>query len=263
MLHQFRIAVATRCLQQPLIASIKSAANMNVRGLQFDIRNEVRADELSESGRRDLLHQVREHGLSIAGATFPLNHPLYEPDKVDTRVAAIRDAMKFAYSMQAETLCIRVGQIPEDATSKSRQLLVEVLTDLARYGNHVGTILAITPTNDSAESLKALTQEVTSGPLGIDFDPAHFVMTGRSVSDSLRLLHDVVVHVQLRDGIRSIDGSQEEAVGHGIVDWLETLAVLGEIDYRGWLTSIRTQGTDRARDLLRGVKLIQQVLLGG
>ena len=262
-MHQFRLAVATRCFNQPLVASFDSAAELNVAGLQFDIRNEIRANELTATGRRDFLHQIKEHGLTVAGAIFPLNYPLYEPDKIDVRVAAIRDALKFAYSIGANPLCFRVGKIPEKADSIERKLLVESLCDLARYGNHVGTLPTITPTNDSAETLRKLMNEVKTGPIGIDFDPAQFAMTGQPVSESLRTLHDLVFHVQLRDGVHGIEGGQESAVGQGNVDWVEVLALLGETDYRGWLTSIRNDGNDRARDISRGIKFIQRILLGG
>ena len=260
-MQQFRLAVATRCFIQPLVASLKSAADLGVKGLQFDLRKELRVNELTETGRRDFLHQIKEHGLSAASAVFPLNYPLYEPDKIDVRIAAIRDAMKFAYSIKANPLCIRVGRIPEEASSKDRRLLIEALNDLARHANHIGTALAITPTNDSAETLKSLVDEVKTGPIGIDFDPAHFAMTKRPVMDSLRALHGLVMHVQLRDGDAGIEGGQEEAVGQGNVDWIEVLALLGEMDYRGWLTSIRTQGSDPGYDMVRGIKFIRQILI--
>ena len=262
-MHKFRLAIATRCFVQPLVASIKSAAELNVQGLQFDVRNELKASELTETGRRDLLHQIREHGLSVASAVFPLNYPLYEPDKIDVRIAAIRDAMRFAYSIKATTLCLRVGRIPEDPESKERKLLVEGLCDLAKHANHIGTALAITPSNDSAETLRTLLDEIKTGPIGIDFDPAHFAMTRRPVAESLRLLHNLVLHFQLRDGDAGIDGGQEEAVGQGNVDWIEVLATLGEMDYRGWLTSIRTQGSDPGYDVRQGLKFIQRILVGG
>lgn len=262
-MRQIQLAVATRCFLQPVIATLRSAADLKVAGLQFDIRNELRANDLTETGRRDFLHQIKEHGLSIASAVFPLNYPLYQQDKIDVRIAAIRDAMKFAYSIGANPLCIRVGKIPGDATSVERKLLIEALGDLSRYANHIGTLLAVTPTNDSAEELRTLLDEVKTGTVGIDFDPAQFAMSGRKVTESLRLLHDLVFHVQLRDGAHGIEGGQEAAVGDGNVDWVEILALLGEMDYRGWLTSIRNQGDDRARDMSRGIKFIQRILRGG
>lgn len=259
----FRTAVATRCFAQPLITSIKSTAALDAKGVQFDVRTELRSTELTATGRRDLLHQISEFGLSVAGAVFPLNYPLYEESRIDARIVAIHDAMKFAYSLQASTLCLRVGKIPEEQSSKERQLLVEALNDLARYSNHIGTTLAITPTNDSAETLLALLSDIKSGPIGIDFDPAHFAMTGRPVTESLRTLHEFVVHVQLRDGDSGMRGGEERPVGHGNVDWIEVFALLGEMDYRGWLTAIRTEGNDRASDLRRGLALVKQLLTGG
>ena len=171
--------------------------------------------------------------------------------------------MRFAYSIKANTLCLRVGRIPEDPESKERKLLVEGLSDLAKHANHIGTALAITPSNDSAETLRTLLDEIKTGPIGIDFDPAHFAMTRRPVAESLRLLHNLVLHFQLRDGDAGIDGGQEEAVGQGNVDWIEVLATLGEMDYRGWLTSIRTQGSDPGYDVRQGLKFIQRILVGG
>lgn len=263
-MHQFRLAVATRCFRQPLMDSLKSAANIGVEGVQFDLRNEVVATELTDTGRRQFLHRLTELNLKISGASYPLSRPLTDESEIDRRVSELRSAMTFAYSLKARTLCCKVGRIPEDRESKSRQLLVEVLNDLANHANHVGTVLCITPTNDSAEDLLALVQEVKSGPIGIDYDPAHFALTGRSNSEALRVLHAVTMHVQLRDGFRGFDGGGQEAtVGNGVVDWPELLALLGEIDYRGWLTAIRNQGDERANDVAQAIKHVGRILLGG
>ena len=260
---QFRLAIATRCFRQSLQTSFKSASGLNATGVQLDLNNEVSALSLSDTGRRHLLHHISELNLSVAGATFPLKHPLTEETELDRRVSSLRDAMTFAYSLKATTLCCRVGRIPSDHASKSRQLLVEILSDLARHGNHVGPILCITPTDDSAEELTALVDEIKSGPLGIDFDPAHFAMTGRSSTEALRKLHAVVSHVQLRDGLRDFSGgSQEAAVGHGTIDWPEVFALLCEMDYRGWVTAVRTQGDDRPGDVARAVKYLRELLPG-
>ena len=87
-------------------------------------------------------------------------------------------------------------------------------------------------------------------------------MNGRDVADSLRTLHELVLHVQLRDGIHGIDGGQEVAVGQGNVDWIEVLALLGETGYQGFLTAIRGPGRDQSRDVSSGIKFIRQILLG-
>lgn len=261
-MHQFRLAVATWCFQKPFSQSLDLAADMGVKGLQVDVHNELRFSDLTETGRRDFLHQIKERGLSIFGAVFPLSHPLYELERIDARIAAICDAMKFAYSLNATTLCLRAGKIPDESDPKQRSLLLEVLSDLARYSNHVGVSLAITPTNDSAESLKSIVEQIKTGPIGIDFDPAHFAMSGQPVSQSLRTLHQLIFHVQLRDGIRGIEGGEESVFGRGSVDWIEVLALLSEMDYRGWLTSTRTQGQNRPRDVAHALETVRQILIG-
>lgn len=263
-MHLFRLAVATRCFRQPLLDSLKSAASLGVEGVQFDVRNEVVATELTDTGRRQLLHRVSELDLTVSGASFPLTRPFTEEHEIDRRVNELRNALTFAYSLKAKTLCCKVGRIPADQQAKSRQLLVEVLNDLASHANHVGTILCITPTDDSAEELLALVNDVKSGPIGIDFDPAHFALTGRSNPEALRVLHAATMHVQLRDGFRGFDGGGQEApLGNGVVDWTELLALLGEIEYKGWLTAIRNQGDNRGADLGRAVQHVGRLLLGG
>lgn len=263
-MHQFRLAVATRCFRQPLMDSLKSAASIGAEGVQFDLRNEVVAADFTDTGRRQFLHRLTELNLTVSGASFPLSRPLTEEAEIDKRVNELRSAMTFAYSLKAHTLCCKVGRIPGENEVKPRKLLLEVLNDLARHANHVGTVLCVTPTNDSAEDLLALVQEVKAGPIGIDYDPAHFALTGRSNAEALRVLYAVIMHVQLRDGFRGLDGGGQEAtVGNGVVDWTELLALLGEIDYRGWLTAIRNQGDERANDVALAIKHVGRILLGG
>lgn len=258
-----RLAVATRCFQQPLLASLKTASGLGVAGIQLDLKNELAFSDLTDTGRRQLLHRVSELNLSVSGATYTLTHPLFDETELDRRVNLMREAMTNAFGLKAGILCCKVGRIPDDRESKQWQLLVEVINDLARHGNHIGTVLCVTPTNDSAENLAALMESIKAGPIGIDFDPAHFAMTGRSSVEALRLLHSYVMHVQLRDGLRDFSGGgQETLFGRGTVDWNEVFAFLMEMEYRGWATAIRTQGDDRGGDVVRAIKFLRQQFPG-
>jgi sugar phosphate isomerase/epimerase len=68
------------------------------------------------------------------------------------------------------------------------------------------------------------------------------------------------VHVQARDGVRDLVGQGSEvAVGSGVVNWLELLALFHEADYRGWLTAIRTQGSNPGLDVTRAVQYLQEI----
>jgi sugar phosphate isomerase/epimerase len=257
-----KIALATRCLNLPLKESLRAAASLGARGVQFDAREELRPGDLTETGRRQLLHGLAELGLAVASLVFPVRRSLYDEEQLDGRVAALKRVLDNAWQLRAPVVTARIGKIPADKESKSYRLLFDVLNDLARHGNQVGSTLAITPTHDSPQVLAELIESVKSGPLGIDFDPAVFVMSGHKPAETFRALHPWVNHVTARDAIRDVDaGGVETALGRGEVDWVEFLPLLDEIEYAGWVTVNRTQGEDRAQDVARGVQYLKNVLL--
>jgi sugar phosphate isomerase/epimerase len=262
-MFRIRIAVATRCFDQPLRQALRTAAASGASGVQFDARNELRPVDLSSTGRRELLHRLGELALRPAAFAFPLRRPLGEPGGLDARVAALKDAMQFAWDMNAPVVCVRSGRIPDDLSSEDGTLLIDVLNDLARHGNRVGATLCLTPTRDNPESLAALLAAVTEGPIGIDFDPAAFVTAGIDPIPAFRTLYGRVGHVTVRDALRDVDGGGAEvAVGRGEVVWDELLATLDEAGFDGWQTVVRTSGDDRIGDVTRAVAYVQNVRLG-
>jgi sugar phosphate isomerase/epimerase len=257
-----KIAVATRCLNLPLKESLRAAARFGATGVQLDAREEIRPGELTDTGRRQLQHALGELGLSIASLAFPTRRSFYDEEQLDARVSAAKQVMELAWNLEARVVTARIGKIPADKESKSSRLLFEVLSDLARHGNQVGATLAITPTHDSPAALSELITSVKTGPLGVDFDPAVFIMSGHSPPEALRTLHSLILHLTARDAIRDIDaGGLETALGRGEVEWVELLPLLDEINYSGWVTVNRTQGDDRAGDAARAIQYLKNVLL--
>jgi sugar phosphate isomerase/epimerase len=263
-MHRFRFAAATRCWRGPLPDTLRAVARLGATGVQFDLVQELPPTALSDTGRRDFLHLLGELGLQVGSAVVPLRQPLFVEEELDRRLDTLRAAMKFAALLKCSTVCFRCGRIPDDDAAPQTQLLREVISDLARHANHVGVTLAVMPIDDPPARLTSFLGAIQTGPLGIDFDPAQFVMQGESSTAALRELHRLVVHLQLRDGVRDFrGGGSETVVGEGAVDWIELFALLGEMEYRGWLTAIRTQGEDRAGDVGRALQAAQKLLLGG
>ena len=258
-----RMAVATRALNEPLKRAVQIAAEMGAQGVQFDLRNEVRPGELSETGRRQLLHYLDELNLTVASAMFPTRRAFYDQEELEARIAGTRQAMELAYELKASVLTLRVGRIPEDEQSAEYDILRNVINDLARYGNRVGVTLAITPTRDEPERLLGFLKQVSQGPVGVNFDPAIFAMAGSHPSRALETLQQYLSHILARDGIRDLDGSGLEVpVGRGDVEWEEILALLDEADYQGWLCLDRTQGDDRPGDIRRAMQYLRNVAVG-
>lgn len=261
MLQTLKYAVATACFSGNLKERLKAAADAGASAVQFDLREELRPDDLSESGRRQFLHLMRERGLSVASVTFPLRRSLTDVTELDARMNALRRGLEFAHQLGAATLSVRIGSLPTAEDAAGQQLLREVLSDLARYANHVGTALAIVSQRESPDRYRELLTSIQTGPIGLDFDPSVFAVNGQPAHQVFRALHDLVLHVTARDAMRDYDESTREVVlGRGEVDWIEFLPLLLEADYAGWITVQRTQGEDRAGDARRALVYLQNVL---
>ena len=116
-MHRFRLAVATRCFELPLRASLQAAANCGAEGVEFDLRQELPAGELNETGRRDLLHLLDDLGLRVAGTTFTLRRALTDEHELDRRIAALKQAMTWSFELQSHVLSFRIGRLPTETES--------------------------------------------------------------------------------------------------------------------------------------------------
>jgi len=255
-----RLGFPTRLLEGGLRDKIAKIAAFGADGVQLDVRYELKPGELSETGRRQFRNLFSEHGLALAPAVFPLRRSLIDQEGLEERVAGVTAALRFAADLKAPALIIRPGAIPAAETDQ-RALLAEVLNDLARVGDHVGVTFTITTGRELTEQVADLLRSVTAGPVGVNFDPASAVMAERNPAEEIRILHGVLNHVRVRDGLRDTDGAGVEVpVGRGEVDWDELVAALAEIDFAGWMTPDRTSGEDMAADAARAVSYVRNVM---
>lgn len=259
-MQPLQLAVATVNFNQPLKDSLLTAVQTGARGIQLAVHRELHPDGFNETARRQFLHYLDELNLKTSSLHLPMRRELSEMEGLDQRLSEIRKVLDFAWAMKTPLVTLRIGRIPVDTESKQYELLREILNDLARYSNHVGSTLCLIPTNDSAESLHKMVTSLTAGLVGIDLDPAAFVLAGQKATDALRTLHQNVLHVQARDALRDIDGTGiETQLGRGQVEWDEFLALLAEIPYRGWITVNRTQGDHRIMDSASAIKFLTEL----
>ncbi len=260
-MEPLRRAVACRCLPPPIRRSIRAAVEIGATGIQFDVRKELRPADFSDSGRRQLRHDLEIEGLTISSLNFPTRRSLYDPEQLEARISGLKQTLEFAHQLRVPIVVARVGVIPQDKDSDEFKSLIEVLNEVARHANRVGSTLAVTPTRESAADLIDMLGRVKDGLVGINFDPAVFAMCGRDAVAAFRELHKHVLHITARDGVRDIDGSgQEVALGRGDVDWPELLALLTEADYRGWLTVDRSHSDDATRDAERALAYLKNAV---
>jgi sugar phosphate isomerase/epimerase len=256
------LAVATRCLGRPFKSALLLAAQLRANGVQLDTRNELKPDELSATGRRELLHRLEELGISIAALDFPVRRGLLDDERLDARIAALKQTMDFASLLRCRVVTVRLGRLPGEH-EPLRDVPLAVLSELAGHGNRVGVTLALGPGGESPAALHELLRQVSAGPLGVNFDPLSAIAAGGVPVDAVCDWGSYLAHVIVRDATREGEGAVTEVpIGRGEVAWQELLAVTHELDYRGWYCVERTQGDDRAGDAGRAIEYIRALELG-
>jgi len=260
LMQSLKFAVATSCFRLPLRAALKAVSQTRAQGVVFDARYELTPQELSEAGRRQLLHLLAERGLTVAGLHFPLRRPLHDADRLDQRMQAIKSAMSFGAQVKATVLTVPIGPLPPVDAPEETQRFSEILEDLANHGNHVGVQLAVLPHPETPERINTQLDAIRSGFVGINFDPAIFLQGETSLSSAIQTFLGRILHVELRDVVRtSHGGTKEVAVGRGEVDWMEVVPSLVEIEYRGWLTASRGEGNSPIEDCANAIAYAQNV----
>jgi sugar phosphate isomerase/epimerase len=256
------LSLATRCLGRPFKSALLLAAQLGANGVQLDARSELKPDELSATGRRELLHRLEELGISTASLDFPVRRGLLDAERLDARITALKHAMDFAALLRCRVVTVRLGRLPGEKEPLLNVPLA-VLSELAGHGNHVGVTLALSPGGESPGAVLELVRQVSTGPLGISFDPVSAIAAGREPIDTLSEWGTHLAHVLVRDATRQgEDAVTEVPVGRGEVAWQELLAVTHDLDYRGWYCVERTQGDDPAGDAGRAIQYIRSLELG-
>ena len=266
-MHRLRCCVALSVFGDQLKTALKRAARTGAEGVLVDTRYGIKPSEFSSTSIRHFRKHLDELGLALAATSFPTRRGFADRRDLDARVEAVRSALTFARALGTDVVTLGIGPIPSDEVNEAgrndRDLLVEVLNDLARHGNHVGAIPVIDVAASDLEKFKGLLDDVDAGPIGVDFNPAAWSGRGINPVETFRELFDVVKHVWARDAVRASDGSfREVPVGRGEVVWDEMLAVLAEAEYPGWLPAGASGGDDPADDATRAVSILRTIAAG-
>lgn len=260
-MFRVKISVASYELGQDVRTALHTAMTMGAQGVQFDLRSQVRPSDYGETARRQLLNYLSERDLKPASSTFSLRSSLFEKDRLEERLEAVRNAIVFASQLKIRVMTLRVGRLPESDSDEYQNLILPIICDLVTHANHFGVVICLIPAGDSPEALLSFLDEIKTGPVAIDADLGSWVLSGRSPSNQLRELHNVIGHVEIRDAVRDVDGiGQEVPLGRGEIDWDEIAGLLGEIEYSGWLNVRRSTGNDKIGDSNRAVQYLNNLI---
>ena len=257
---QIRVGVQLASLRLPLKQGLLTAARMGAEAVEIDGRNEVKADELSRTGVRQVRKMLEDLNLRVSAVTYRTRRGYQVPDDLERRIAATQQALKMAYELGTNVVINHIGRVPEKNTP-ARTIMVEALTDIGRYGQRVGATLAAETGTESGEELAGLITALPPASLGVDLNPANLIVNGHSPREAAKALGEHVLHVHATDGTRDLAHGRgiEVQLGRGLAEFPELLGILEEHQYRGFITIERRQGENAINEIADAVKYLKSL----
>lgn len=230
---------------------------------------------LTQTGRREITHLLRSHDLTVSAIACPLRRGLDVAENLEPRLEQIREAMALAFELGPRLVIIPIGKIPvsplpsgdeEPAVrgglilgttasppaprpqgERGESLLKESLEALGKHGDRTGVTVALDAGLDEPAAVVAYLDRIDVGCLAVNYNPANLVLAGFNAYEAIRVLGRRLVHVHAQDA-RRISPTKTTTVplGHGDLDWIQLLAHLEEIPYRGCLTVLGDDGAESA-----------------
>lgn len=237
-----RLSVASLALSRDLRTAFRRVRELGLAGVELDLRAGLAAEQLSQTGIRQIRKWLADEGLVVAAAAFPTRGGYADAERLEARIAATKTALEAARALGARVLLGHVGDIPPPATAGASedprwQLLVDVLADLGAWGDRVGCTLAAEAGRASPDDLGRLLGALPEGSLACHVVTGALVVHGHDPVAAIGRLSGYVGHVHATDAIRGAFKGRGRAVilGTGEVDLPNVLAALEESGYRGWI----------------------------
>lgn len=254
-MNRVKLGIRLESFGLPLRRSLQEAQRLGVRGVQADAAGELSPHALSQTGRSAFRHLLGSHKLELTALGCPLRRGLDSPEDQQQRIEYTEAVLGLSLDLGARIAVVQAGRVPEKPDDPSAPVLTEALQVLGRHGDRIGAVLALDTGLESGAVMGAFLDRFDTGGLGVNLNPANLLMGGFDPYESARALRGRVVHSNAKDA--RVSGAsrtaQEVPLGHGDIDWMRYLAVLEEIEYRGWLTVERMGGDSRVADVAAGV----------
>ncbi|GAB5404973.1 MAG: sugar phosphate isomerase/epimerase [Aureliella sp.] len=258
---ELNIGIGISCLRQPIKKALHTAHKLGGSGVEIDLRNPAWPKELSDTGLRQLRKMMDDLNLRVATTRFPTRRGFDVAADLERRIDATKNAMRTAYRLGTRVLVTAVGYVPEDKESPSYLQLRESLEDLARFSQHVGTMLACETGSEPVERLVELLDSIESPAIGVAFNPGSLIVQDNYSIDSIRQCAHRVLSVVACDGVRdlSIGRGLQVPLGQGSSEFPEILGVLEDVPFRGWFIVDRPSSDDLQYELSNAVKFLRSM----
>lgn len=282
---RFRIGVMSDSFRLPPREGVRKAKEVGADGVQiYAVAGEICPEVMDRSTRADFRRYCADLGLEIAALCGDLGgHGFERADDNIAKVERSKRIVDLAVDLGATVVTTHIGVVPASRAHPRYAIMQAACHELGDYAHRAGVTFAIETGPETAAVLKMFLDDVGSKGIGVNLDPANFVMvTGQDPVEAVHILRDYIVHTHAKDGIRlkpsdpeQVYGAfaeggvagltaadiaqlfQEVPLGHGDVPWDAYLNALSSIGYAGFLTIEREVGDHPEQDIRDAVQFLR------
>jgi len=253
------LGIQLSSLRLPFRQAVPLAARLGAKGVEIDARRDLLPAETQGTALRQVRKLLDDYNLTVCAVSYPTRRGYNVADDLDRRVAGTKAALKMAYDLGCGIVINHVGKIPSQADTSDWKLLVDALTDIATYGQHVGGLLAADTGSDDPADMQRLLSALPPQGMLVNFNPGQLLINGFSADAALSALGTSVVHVHAQDGVRDLARGRglNVELGRGAVDFPSLLGNLVEYGYRGYFTVLTERADEPAAELGRAIQYLK------
>lgn len=170
-----------------------------------------------------------------------------------------------AERMGVTDVVTHVGFLPENPATTEYQEIVAALRYIGKQLLARGQYFLFETGQETPITLKRTIEEVGTGNMGINLDPANLLLYGKgNPVDALDVFGEYVRGIHAKDGEYPTDGrhlGREKPLGEGRVNFPLFIAKLKELGYDGALTIEREiSGEKQIEDILKAKALLETLI---
>ncbi|MDQ0290436.1 sugar phosphate isomerase/epimerase family protein [Oligosphaera ethanolica] len=179
------------------------------------------------------------------------------------RVIDLKRGADFARMIGVRAIITHCGFIPENMTDPEYQPVIDAIGEVAAYCKERGVEFWFETGQETPVVLLRVIEDVGTGNLGINLDPANLLMYGKgSPCDALEVFGKYVRNLHVKDGMTPTNGRElgrEVQVGKGMVNFPRLIPRLRELGFDGEFIIEREirEGEEQKRDILETVRNLQ------
>ncbi len=279
-----KIGVITDSFKLPVDGALECAAQLGFHGVQiYATRGQFSPEVLNREERVRYKRKLNTLGLEVSALCGDMGgHGFRIASDNSRRVEMTKRIVDLANELESPVVTTHIGVIPDDPQDPVYTVMLEALTACGAYAVTKGVTLAIETGPESAKTLLGFV-EATRGGVGVNLDPANFVMvTDQDPVEAVELLGKHIVHTHAKDGVMlkkttpkaiyhgfATGGSgglnvaeffKETPLGEGSVDFPAYLAALKRSGFDGYLTVERKTGADPQQDIIKARDTVKKFL---